>query len=454
VIRQIRVVETRLSTLKTTYDPLVAGYQPRVDGEGLTTFVLVDAGRGRLLSTLSELASRTSARFDFLAAADAARRILVDEYGFDADELPAPGFDPSSFQPSGIAALPYGGAEPELTALAALIVPDRLNQEELRNYFMDLMSDSTRETKLLALAGLAAIGDDELSTLQGFADADLTVREQLWLGLGLVAAGDDVTARTVERRLLDAYGERFGPWVRLRVGNTLEDTSNAARLLLVLSARLGEQFAPDVLRYLDDHDSANKTTALERLAYIEATLDRLPRAAARFAWTVDGTRHVQEVRPGGSFELTLTAKQRAGLVLEPLDGRLEVVTSWAGPGGTLPEGGDVKVTRSISPATGATESQLVRVTLSVTFGAHAENGCWMLREVLPSGLIPVGGSWYGSSGQSLSWCKTTSDPERTVSYVARVVTPGTYRWEPAVIQSETAPELGTSIPGLSYSIGY
>jgi uncharacterized protein YfaS (alpha-2-macroglobulin family) len=48
------------------------------------------------------------------------------------------------------------------------------------------------------------------------------------------------------------------------------------------------------------------------------------------------------------------------------------------------------------------------------------------------------------------------DPERTdpirLGYSARVVTPGTYRWEPAVIQSVAAPSVGSSTPVESYTI--
>jgi hypothetical protein len=39
-----------------------------------------------------------------------------------------------------------------------------------------------------------------------------------------------------------------------------------------------------------------------------------------------------------------------------------------------------------------------------------------------------------------------------LGYSARVVTPGTYTWEPAVIQSVTAPSIGSSTPVISYTI--
>ncbi len=466
LIREIRVVPSRLRTLIKQYDLLTPSFVPE-GGEGLTTYTVTDAGRGSLVPLLLDLASARSARFDRLAAADAARQLLIDEFGFDPDALPSVPFNPASFERRGLALLPYGGRDPELSALAALTVPERVNVDSLRSYLRNYSeaNSTTREGRVMAFAGLAGLGDDVLEELRALAAEELTIREWLWLGLGLAAAGDENGARDLERRLLDEHGQRLGPWVRLKVGGTIDDTHNAGRLLLVLSARLGESFARDVAEYLDHEGSRERSIALEQLAYVRAALERLPRTETRFAWTVDGERHVVVLDRGRSMSLVLTVEQRATLSLEPLAGELAVVTSWTGPG-PLPSGSEARISRTKSPATSVTEADIVRVTIRVSFGSQAPSGCWPITDVAPSGLVPIEREYrwpdgdiawaespYSIEGQRVSWCAyPRSYQPDTFVYVARVVSPGSYLWESALIQSVDAPEVGFATDQVVFTI--
>jgi hypothetical protein len=100
-----------------------------------------------------------------------------------------------------------------------------------------------------------------------------------------------------------------------------------------------------------------------------------------------------------------------------------------------------------------------------------DTGCWQIRDVAPSGLIPIERSYdwpetddtgqvppasvlrpYDIEGQTVLWCLSESDTARSVTYLARVVSPGTYTWQPAVIQAVDAPELGAATEPLTYTI--
>jgi hypothetical protein len=223
-----------------------------------------------------------------------------------------------------------------------------------------------------------------------------------------------------------------------------------------------------VAAYLDHEGSHERLIALERLAYIRAALERLPRTKIRFAWTVAGERHVVALDRGRSFSLVLTEEQRAGFSLERLEGKLAVVTSWTGLG-AMPSGTEAHIIRTISPVAGVTEATLVRVTIEVTFDAQAPDGCWQITDLAPSGLAPIereydwpGGGSSGNSpwsieGQRVSWCAyperpDREDPARTFSYLARVVSPGVYLWEEALIQSVDAPEVGFATGQFRFTI--
>jgi hypothetical protein len=443
-------VPSRLAALVTTYAPLRADFVA-AGGDGLTRYTVSDAGRGSLIERLLQLAWTHSARFDNLAAAQAARQILIDEFGFNAQELREVQFDPRSYDDEGVTLLPYSSHDPELSALAALIVPNSLTGGA--RYYLQELSDgedgATHETRIMALAARASLGDDVLLQLRATAADELTIREQLWLALGLAAAGDENRARDIERALLEAHGQQLGPWVRLEVGGDIDDTVNAARVLLVLSARLGEPFARDVARYLQDHPTKERSIALEQLAYVQAMLERLPRTPTRFAWSVAGDRQEVRLRAGGSWSIVVTPDQRASFRLEPLEGEMAVVTAYSGTGAALPTGDLATIHRTVEPAGDASEARLVRVTITVDFGPMATNGCWLVTDVVPSGLLPL----HRWGGQEVTRCFDPRDPDdRSFAYAARVISPGTYTWEPAIIQALDAPEVGAATEPFTYRI--
>jgi hypothetical protein len=469
LVRTVRVIPSRLSRLDSSQDALHAG-MTFSGGDGLTTIVVTDAGRGSLLGLLQGIASGSSARFDQAIAADLARQLLIDEFDVPAGQLPAAGFESGRWQQQGIALLPYSSSDLFLTARAALIAPDRVDHDGLRAALQGWFAapDATRERRIVALAGLAGMGDDVLVDLHAFDPSSLTLREQLWLGLGLLASGDEPAARAIERAVLASNGQRLGPWVRLDAGGSLETIYEGTTLLLQLAGGLGDPLAVDVSRYLSDQGSHERVSAMEQVGYARARLARLPRTAAAFAWTLDGQRHEVTLEPGGSFSLTLSPAQRQALSVEPTSGQLVVLSSWLAASATsdLPSDPSISIIRSVTPAANAPENGLVHVQIHVTFGATTPAGCYQVTDVLPSGLAPVvsAPAWafegevqaigpYEISGQRVSWC---IDPaykrDNVLSYVARVVSPGTYRWESAVVQSVTVPTLGNATAPLIYTI--
>lgn len=127
--------------------------------------------------------------------------------------------------------------------------------------------------------------------------------------------------------------------------------------------------------------------------------------------------------------------------------------------------------RKVTPAGTVGLDDVVVVEYTVAFGKDGDMGCWAVTDFAPSGLAPIGSDpdlWYDEEGlptgtegpwsivgQRVDFCPA-ADPRqpgsRTLRYVARVVTPGTYRWEPARIQSTVAPEWGQVIPATTMEI--
>ena len=470
LIRRIVVRWSRLEV--ATSSTTTAAAAGSVGGPGLTTYVVTDAGRGSLVPFLQSLAYGEGARFDRRLAADLARDLLVESFGFADGGLPPVDLEVARYQRGGLALLPYSSADLGLTAMSAIVAPERLNTGDARVALREWMADAStnRERQIIALAGLAGIGDDVQADLLAIDVDAVTVREALWIALGLVALGDENGARGIERALLEAHGQAFGPWVRLDVGGSLTETLDAASLLALVATGVGDPLAPSVARYLREVHTTESLYVLPEIGFIRWSLDRLPRAAASFAWTVDGERHTETLDPGASWSVALSEAQRAGFLIEPLTGAVSVIATWSriASASDLPSGDLVTISRTVTPAADAPTTGLVKVRLRVQFAATAPKGCWEVSDRTPSGLAPLVNiqGWdagtrtdfvwpHEISGQRVSWCVNPASElglTVTLGYSARVVSSGTFVWEPAIVQSEGAPDVGAATPTTDYTI--
>ena len=456
LIRKIHVIDTRFTQRRTLYGDLAEGL-PQTGGAGFVTVVFADAGRARLVAPLESLAAGFGARIDQGLASAIARDLLVTAFGADPARFTSPAFDPTRYQVEaagqseaglGIALLPYASADPALSARVALVAGDRFDGDELRAYFTSLRSGGSaqgmqrtvpRESLNVAFAGLAGLGEPFLDEIRAaLAVPDLTIRERLYLALGAASLGDHATALAVERDLLGRYGERMGPWLRLRVGSSLDDTMEATALVALIGATVGDPVAEWAEAYVEENRAVDDLFNLQQVGYIARVLERTPAEAARVTYSVAGVERTVAIEAGGAFSLTLTPVQAATFTARPAAGRVGVAVSWDAPvdPATLAQDPSLTLVRTVAPAGPVRSDQLVEVTLRATFGRQAVDGCYSVVDVLPSGLAPV-----GEEGQRVAFCLSPgSDRTDSVTYRARVVTPGTYTWEPAILQSARASE--------------
>ncbi len=462
--RSFAVIESRLQRTMTAHVDLpIAG--PLPGGDGLTTVLISDAGTGRYLPGLLDVAGGDGARLERALAAAVAASLVNERFGADDSVAPTPDFDGDRYQTpdGGIAPVPYASGDLELSALVAIVVPEWFHAGRLRGYLDAVLASpkETRERRMHALAGLAALGAPVLPEIQAAAtDDDLTVRERLMIGLGASAIGDAASARSIARSLLESYGEDLGEQVRLRVGDAASDITAATALMAMLAAATGDPLAPALWAYVEGNPSSEAPPELHAVAFISRMLDRRPVQPASFAYKLDGKRTIVKLDGGETHQLTLTADQRAGLTLERIDGEIAVAMRWREPvaAATFERDLDIEIRRTRSPSGTVKTGDLVRIDLTVTFGPKAPAGCHQVTELVPSGLVALGGlaAWpvdygegasptaavsmpYAQTGQRVMFCAEPTARSRTIRlrYYARVITPGTYAWEPAIVESRT-----------------
>jgi len=461
--RTISVVPSRLSRTRTDYVELTASGR-LAGGDGLVEVVVSDAGAARFVPLVIGLTGVESGRLERSLAAAIARTLATDRFDLGGS-VPLVEFDADTYQSAedgGLAILPYASSNLEASALAALVAPQRFAVVRLEAYLSSIAysAKETRERRNVALAGLGGLHAAVLPRIRAaVADPGLTIRERLWLGLGAAALGDSATARSIGASLEAEHAEVTSDHARLRVGASAADITAGTAMMAMLAAANGDPLAPRFWAYVEADPGAEAPYELHAAGYVLRMLERAAPGAATFAYTLGDTREVVDIAPGETFDMTVTAAQLASLTIEPVRGRIGVTTSWRETvkPSAFAKDPDITISRRMTPSGKIGTAALVTVDLTVRLGAKVPKGCHLVTDLVPSGLVPVGHlqGWvdandegqapidvafpYLQVGQRVSFCADRSTNKGVVHlrYVARVVTAGTYAWEPAIVESRT-----------------
>ena len=479
LVRTFGVVESRLAAGHRETIAITGPTTPP-GGPGLTRLVLADAGQARYLDLMQSLAVPRGQRSDEQLAAAVARRILVEQLGIAASDLPdASPFSRSTYQAEegGLALLPYSSPDLELTVRALIADPGALLADSARSWLRATADDTATpvDQRTVALVGLAALGDPVLASLVTELDEGSPGdRARVWAAIGLALLGDRDRALTVERSLLARWGERRGDQVRLRVSDDGEQVSEGTELLAVLAALVDDPLAADVLAYVVDNPPRDDLAVLAQVTVAGRLVAQLPAEPAVVALVEDGVRRTVEIPAGGAVSLEVPADRRAQMRLEPVSGAAAVTASWDEPAPSasalgLPDP-DLALTRAVAPASPIAPNSLVHVRLDLRVGGPGRTGEVEVTDLVPSGLAVLDGPQgedrecgrYAVSparidGQRVTFVVTfgagPGDEQQPVvpgtfclRYMARVVTAGTYAWQPAVARQATSPGMVATTP--------
>ncbi len=478
LVRTFVVIGSRRSSpVVQSWALSTAALRPAGDASGLSTYVISDASRGQWLARLLELASADGTRADEQAAAIGARTVLADVFHLGEPALPPKrdGMDSFRTPGGGIAILPYGSGDLEMTTRTMLAAPGT-GSAVTSAWLRAIMTDrgETPERRSVALTGLAAMGEPVLASIQARAAApDTPPREALWLGLGLAALGDEASAASIAKRVAADAGQHRGIEIRIAVDGGADAIAEATARFAELAAAVGDPLAEPAFAYAVAHPSATDLHVAEELAMIRSLVAREPETSASVAWTVDGRRTVTSLAPATSLTVVLTPAQRSTAAFEAVSGNVTVVGQWRREGPPqAPPVATLGVERTVTPAGPIERSSMVRVVLTPAVDAHGPSGTYRIDELVPSGLVPldVARTWDAVAadpsgegaarcqppdsveGQLVQFTMTPATTTRQLCYLARVAMPGTFAWEPATIWSEEAPEDWAATPATSVTI--
>jgi uncharacterized protein YfaS (alpha-2-macroglobulin family) len=461
----INVVASRLSQQDQKFYTVAAGVKISGAQQGNTKVIFTDKERGQFLEKLSELGWTYGDRVDQKLS-----RVLsasLQQKYFD-EAVPAEEFNSAVYQLAngGIALLPYGDADLELSAQIASVAGERFDTDALKNYFYGIYSDKNSNSEQVgqALFGLASLGEPVLVPLQHFAAQDgLSPLTQIYAALALYKLGDTETARGTYLGFLSKYAEHLDPYIRLKVGDNADENLKMTALSAVLAGGIGDAYRDNLWQYVAENRGTDILTNMEELMYINETLPKLHAGKASFTYTAGSKKGSMTLENGSVEKILLSPEELQSLVFANVSGTVGAVSVYDRPVTALQNSQYVSLKRKYlvngHETTSVKENDLVDVVLTPTIGSDAPGDEYELTDLLPSGLKLVTRLYDPSyadahcmsypfevNGQKVKFYVSKTWPNdascgKELHYFVRVFTLGEYTAQPASIQSLKAPSV-------------
>lgn len=452
--RSFQVAESYLTQEKTDYALLTAESKIEAATKKPVTLTFADANWSRYLSALLSLAHVEGSRIEQKLVPQIAGELLKENYA-QFEYLPLVSdedLSPYQTQDGGIAILPYGSSDLEVSAKIAPWAKEHFDLGALEPYFGQVINDpkETRERGIIALYGLASLGEPVLQEVELAAkEKDLTIKEQLYVILALNQLGNEQPAGKMLKELIKTYGEANGPYMQINSGSDKDDLVKITGLAALAAERLMLDEGNMLHRYVLENPPQDELTYLEQIAFLQENLGKLTSGQVGFTYTIEGKKQQVELAPGETYSLVLTPEKLKLLSFDNIKGEVGITSLYQGaftPSGENSSEG-VSVTRDYQVAGKSTREflagDLVEVKVSWNIGGKAPSGVYRITDYLPSGLKLVEKPYnWNAVTDNLGW-PVEVDGQKVVflvsnkgtfSYYARIINQGSFTAENLTLQ--------------------
>jgi len=422
-----------------------------------TRIVISTPYRNQMINTLWQNSFSDSLRIESKLASLAAVQLLGEYDDETFGDLAAP--DDSAISPyqrsdGGIAFLPYADSDLVTSVKVAAIGGDQFSRNQMVSYFESfLYHKENREKQILALAGLASLGEPVLQEINLLMEEkDLNAEEQLYLIWGLLQCGDKQKASAALQNFLDANAQDLGDTMIIKGEDDLTITAARTMWAAMIAAYCGninDFFS--LFNYVVKADSQD-LFAIEEVLCAEGMLPRLSNNGAYFTYTVNGTSHKVELNGKDDYQITLLPEQLSNITFKNIKGNLSAMSYYqdAPDLSAKDRVSGVVLKRYYSGGIDGVYSTdtTLKVSLYYHLPDYLPEGYYAITDCLPAGvraienspnLLSKTGRYFGSdftNGQVVSFMvykEKNKVADDTITYYARPISAGRFTAQYAVL---------------------
>jgi len=376
----------------------------------------------------------------------------------------------------GLSQVAWGNSDLETTAWAVYIDSESFDKDTLIKYFEENLSEATKtKNEILASWGLTKLGKPQITKLDSIRSKAVNFDEKITLGIAYASIGDMEKARDIYYESLSGWAYTSGPYIRIQ--NPQENTQTANIISTSYALLLGEmvdsKYNDGLSSYIRDFKGRTENLVLDlsEVLLIEEQISKLPS---------DENTQIYLKTPSIEKNVDLTVEKSVISRLSPgdinnfyvkvLDGKADIQTNYfADINGVkeMPQSKGLKITRTINKI-GDKNSKKIEtgdiIKIRIDFDVDRDSsppGLYLITDYLPSGLKYISNptmfgleatGWTSNNGQVVTYlfynpfCKGNirSLPcfnqlytgNKYFVYYARAGSVGTYKAEPASIQSQ------------------
>ena len=469
ITRSFNVVNSRLRKVESQFYSLSSDTKITGSSTGNTALIFTDLNIGQYYPSLTTLSYTYGDRLDQKLSRVLAQE-MIHQY-FDQTVTPDT-LDLSIYQNNdGYGFLPYGEADLQTSVEVACAAPDKVDELSLSRFFYLQFSgalDTTTAAK--SLAGLACLHQPVLLQAKELNfSSDTSVQDKIYLGLSLAVLGDNQTAGEIYRGVLNQYKEEQSPLMFVKVGKDKDDYLQYTSLMAAIGALIGDPQSVSLYSYVISNSTKDVLTNLPESIFLRERLTSSNPQPVTFTYSVDGQKITKTLQKGESFKAQLTPDQLKTIGFENIKGSVGLSSTYSVPldAGNVKTDSNLLISRHLSvggkDTTEIPEAGLIKVTLDYQIKSIAQDGCYQVSDLLPSGLAPITklysrgitgtDTWYPYSvdGQRVSFCVTRT-PQKPIVYYARVINLGQFLAQPAIIQSVLSPDVLNLTPSSTITI--
>jgi len=426
---------------------------------GNTSLVFTDKSRGAFLPEITNLIYSGGNRIDQQLSSYTAVELIQKYFTLDDTAYGDISFKATDYQTQdgGIALLPYGSSDADVSARVSSLIKDSVNIQKLKDYFYGILYGDSSGVKGNALYGLAVMREPVLLDLNKAALVrNASVKDLLFIALAYCELGETATAQQIYTERISNYVEQFKPYYRVNTGVDNDDILECTSLASILASKLDMPQKEGFYGYCNSNATKDTLINIEKLIYISQEIEKVKAETVKFTYSYNGEKRTKTLENGQSYTLVLPSSKLSQFNIDSVEGNASMVSVFKkNIIGIDNLDSNISVSRKYFVGTGRVDNtvsfkqnDIVLVEITSRIGSKALDGSYEITDYLPSGLVPIENSYkYGVSsqrdgyyskidGQKVTFYayKDTKNDTQTYSYYARVVSAGTYKADGTIIQ--------------------